>query len=59
MNLSVGQRLRATTTGYEYVVKAIDDDETLVSGPHGPLLVDNDDLRDELDQRKVELVGWR
>jgi hypothetical protein len=58
MNLSVGQRLRASTTGWVYVVKAIDDDETLVSGPHGPLRVETDDLRDELDQGQVELVGW-
>ena len=59
MNVEVGQRLVAGTTGHEYVVRDVDDDTTLVSGPYGPLIVQTDELKQEIADGNVGLQEWR
>ena len=59
LRLTAGMRLRATTSGWRYVVRAVGDETVHCAGPHDVQVVVRNELETHIKRGLVEVEEWR
>lgn len=57
IDVSPGTKLKAGTTGDVYTVQSVSDDHVSARGPTGPVTVDRDELEDDIDDGRIEVLS--
>jgi hypothetical protein len=52
-----GDRLKSDFSGRVYTVRAIEDGEVTAVGPHGPIVAEEDEIEENIDEGSIKVLN--